>query len=136
MSVNSPGRFKLDKEVIDTVVTKGSHHNHHILDHLQLQVQQHHHGAVHLDSLPIDAVKPKIPHFNNKYLEQNLVMSRYKGVASLILFHQKPLEVMGDKLTGVKHNSALDVSVLFLVDVLNWAHDVFLPEGAQLLVRL
>ena len=118
MSVNSPGRFKLDKEVI-VAVTKGSHDNHHILDHLLLQVQQHRHGNVHLDSLPIDVIKPKIPHFNNKYLEHNLIVARYKGVASLLLFHQKPLEVMGDKHRGVKHNSALDVSVLFLVDVLN-----------------
>ena len=63
-------------------------------------------------------------------------MARYKGVASLLLFHQKPLEVMGDKHRGVKHNSALGVSVFLLVDVLDWAHDVPLPKGAQLLVRL
>ena len=61
-------------------------------------------------------------------------MSWSERVPSSFLSQYKSLEIVGDEHLGVEHHPALYVPVPLLVDVLDGAHDLLLPNLAQALV--
>ena len=63
-------------------------------------------------------------------------MPRDKRISLSLLSHDEPLEVVRYEHRRVVHDSTLDFTILFLVDILHKTQDVLLPEWTESFMRL